>query len=170
MADTSATHESRAPAPPSDAEITSLLDSLGVSPGSNLIGALQDIQDRFGYLPPAALRELGRRLRIPLSRIWGVVSFYAQFYTEPRGRHTIRCCRGTACHVKGAGRVIDAVQRELGIEEGEMTPDLMFQLETVACLGTCFLAPAMMIDNQYFGKQTPQSVQSILRSFRAEHT
>jgi len=170
MTDTSATRQGRAPAPPSDAEIASLLDSLGVSPGSNLIGALQDIQDRFGYLPPAALRELGRRLRIPLSRIWGVVSFYAQFYTEPRGQHTIRCCRGTACHVKGAGRVIDSVQRELGIEEGEMTPDLMFQLETVACLGTCFLAPAMMIDNQYFGKLTPQGVQSILRSFRAEHT
>jgi len=170
MTDTSVTRQSRAPAPPSDAEITSLLDSLGISPGSNLIGVLQDVQDEFGYLPPAALQELGRRLRIPLSRIWGVVSFYAQFYTEPRGRHTIRVCRGTACHVKGAGRVIDAVQRELGVDDGATTPDLMFQLETVACLGTCFLAPAMMIDNQYFGQLTPQSVQSILRLFRAEHT
>ena len=170
MTDTSATRDASAPAPPSDAEIASLLDSLAVSPASNLIGLLQNIQDRFGYLPPPALADLSRRMRTPLSRIWGVVSFYAQFYTEPRGRHTIRCCRGTACHVKGAGRVIDAVQRELGIEEGEMTDDLLFQLETVACLGTCFLAPAMMIDNQYFGKLTPQGVQSVLRSFRAEHT
>ena len=157
-------------AEPSEADIASLLDSLGARPASNLIGLLQEVQERFGYLPPAALRGLSRRMRIPLSRIYGVVSFYAQFYTEPRGRHTICCCRGTACHVKGAGRVLDAVQRELGIEEGEMTPDRMFQLETVACLGTCFLAPAMMIDNQYFGRLTPQSVQSILRVFRAEHS
>ena len=169
MSDTSATQDKRAPAPPSEAEIASLLDSLGVSPDSNLIGVLQDVQDQFGYLPPAALGELSRRTRIPLSRIWGVVSFYAQFYTEPRGRHTIRCCRGTACHVKGAGRVIDAVQRELGIEEGEMTPDLMFQLETVACVGTCFLAPVMMIDSQYFGNLTPQRVQSILQDYRTQN-
>ena len=166
MADTSATQTSRAPAPPSDAEIASLLDSLGISPGSNLIGILQDVQDEFGYLPPVALGELARRLRIPLSRIWGVVSFYAQFYTEPRGRHTIRCCRGTACHVKGAGRILGAVQRELGIDEDEMTPDGLFQLETVACLGTCFLAPAMMIDGQYYGRLTPRRVQTILNSYR----
>ena len=168
MTDTAGTQQSSVPVPPSDAAIASLLDSLDISAESNLIGVLQAIQDRLGYLPPPALADLSRRMRIPLSRIWGVVSFYAQFYTEPRGRHTVRVCRGTACHVKGAGRVLDAVQRELDIEEGEMTPDLMFQLETVACLGTCFLAPAMMIDNQYFGKLTPQSVQSILRSFRAE--
>ncbi len=169
MTDTAGTQQSSVPVPPSDAAIASLLDSLDISAESNVIGVLQAIQDRLGYLPPPALADLSRRMRIPLSRIWGVVSFYAQFYTEPRGRHTVRVCRGTACHVKGAGRVLDAVQRELDIEEGEMTPDLMFQLETVACLGTCFLAPAMMIDNQYFGKLTPQSVQSILRSFRAEH-
>ena len=169
MSDTSATQDKSAPAPPSEAEIALLLDELALSPESNPIGVLQDVQDSFGYLPPAALRLISRRTRIPLSRIWGVVSFYAQFYTEPRGRHTIRCCRGTACHVKGAGRVLDAVQRELDIQDGEMTEDLMFQLETVACLGTCFLAPAMMIDNQYFGKLTPRHVQSILRSFRAEH-
>ena len=152
---------------PAEPEIASFLDELGVSPDSNLIGVLQQVQDRFGFLPAAALRRIGRRMRIPLSRIYGVVSFYAQFYTEPHGRHTVRCCRGTACHVKGAGRVLDAVQRELGIGEGETTPDLAFYLETVACLGTCFLAPAMMIDNLYFGRLTPQRVQSILRSYRA---
>ncbi|MFO8015167.1 MAG: NAD(P)H-dependent oxidoreductase subunit E [Phycisphaerae bacterium] len=156
-------------AEPSETEIESVLDSLDVSPASNLIGVLQDIQDRFGYLPPAALGDLSRRMRLPLSRIYGVVSFYAQFYTEPRGRHTIRCCRGTACHVKGAGRVLDAVQRELGIEEGEMTPDMMFQLETVACLGTCFLAPAMMIDHQYFGNLNPQRAQRILQDYRTRN-
>jgi len=169
MTDAPTTPGASTVAPPSEAEITSHLDSLAVSRASNLIGVLQAVQDRFGYLPPPALADLARRMRIPLSRIWGVVSFYAQFYTEPRGRHTIRCCRGTACHVKGAGRVLDAVRHDLGIDEGQMTPDGLFQLETVACLGTCFLAPAMMIDNQYFGKLTPQGVHTILETFRAEH-
>jgi NADH-quinone oxidoreductase subunit E len=153
---------------PAEADVKAFLDGLGLSPASNLIGALQRVQGRFGYLPAGSLKEMSRRMRIPLSRIYGVVSFYAQFYTTPHGKHTIRCCRGTACHVKGAGRVIDAIERELGVKDGETTPDLNFYLETVACLGTCFLAPAMMIDNLYFGSLTPQRVQSVLRSYRTE--
>jgi len=153
---------------PSDGEVSALLDALAVSPESNLIGVLQDVQERLGYLPASALEKISRRTKVPLSRIYGVVSFYAQFYTRPHGRHTIRTCRGTACHVKGARRVLEAVRRELGIDEGQTTGDLMFYLETVACLGTCFLAPAMMIDEQYYGKLTPHRVQSILRSYRAE--
>jgi len=150
---------------PPQEEIESLLDQAGVSRQSNLISILQEVQERFGYLPAAAIGEISRRMRIPLSRVYGVVSFYAQFYTHPRGKHTIRCCRGTACHVKGAQRVVDAVKQTLGIKEGENTPDMRFYLETVACLGTCFLAPAMMIDNQYFGKLTPQRVSSILKNY-----
>lgn len=153
---------------PSADEIGELLDQLHVSSGANLIGVLQEVQDRFGYLPAPALQEIGRRMRTPLSRVYGVVSFYAQFYTRPRGRHTIRCCRGTACHVKGAERVIDTAKRVLGIDEGQTTPDMLFYLETIACLGTCFLAPAMMIDSQYFGRLTPQRVQGIIRSYRAK--
>ncbi len=153
---------------PSEAEVVEALDSLVTRPEANLIGALQEIQEGFGYLPPSALERMSKRAKIPLSRIYGVVTFYAQFYTEPRGRHTVLCCRGTACHVKGAGRVLEAVQRELGVEEGESTPDLMFYLETVACLGTCFLAPVMMIDNEYYGMLTPQKVAAILQNFRAE--
>lgn len=155
---------------PSDADVEELLDELGVSPGANLIGVLQEIQHQFGYLPRAALARVSRRAKLPLSRIFGVVSFYAQFYTEPRGRHTIRCCRGTACHVKGAGRVLDAAKRELGIDEDHTTPDMLFHLETVACLGTCFLAPAMMINSTYYGMLTPQKVERILRSYRTEPT
>lgn len=151
---------------PSADEISAVLDELDVSPESNLIGLLQQVQDRLGYLPAPALQQISRRTRTPLSRIYGVVSFYAQFYTEPRGRHTIRCCRGTACHVKGAARVLDTVRRTLGIDEGQTTEDMMFYLETVACLGTCFLAPAMMIDNQYFGKLTPRRIENILKSYR----
>ncbi len=151
---------------PSNEEVTALLDQLTLTPEADLIGLLQKVQEEFGYLPASALEEISRRRRIPLSRIYGVVSFYAHFYTEPRGRHTIRCCRGTACHIKGARRVLDSVRRTLGIDEGQTTPDMMFYLETVACLGTCFLAPAMMIDNQYFGRLTPQRVQSIIKTIR----
>ncbi len=151
---------------PSETEVQALLAELRISPESNLIAVLQQVQARFGYLPPEALKEVSRQIKIPLSRIYGVVSFYAQFYTEPHGRHTIRCCRGTACHVKGGGRVLEAIEQELGISEDESTPDLMFYLETVACLGTCFLAPVMMIDNQYFGQLTPRRVKTILRSYQ----
>jgi len=151
---------------PGDGEIDALLDSLDLSHKADLINVLQQVQESFGYLPASALRRISRRTGIPLSRIYGVVSFYAQFYTSPHGRHTIRCCRGTACHVKGASRVIDHVRQVLGIDEGQTTDDMQFYLESVACLGTCFLAPAMMIDNQYFGKLTPQRVESILKSYR----
>jgi NADH-quinone oxidoreductase subunit E len=151
---------------PSEAEVQALLDALEVTPQSNLIGLLQDVQERFGYLPRSAIERIARRTKVPLSRIYGVVTFYAQFYTEPRGRHTIRCCRGTACHVRGAGRVLESLQRELGIDDGESTPDLFFCLETVACLGTCFLAPVMMIDDRYYGMLTPQKMAKILQSYR----
>ena len=142
------------------------------SPGTpatdqNLIGLLQQTQENFGYLPALALQEISRLTRTPLSRIYGVVSFYAQFYTTPRGRHTIRACRGTACHVRGGKKVIQAIRNILGIDDGQTTEDMMFSFETVACLGTCFLAPTMMIDNQYFGKLTPQRVESILKSYQA---
>ena len=153
---------------PSDRQIADALDELAVSPRANLITILPEVQERFGYLPAPALERIGQRMKIPLSRVYGVVSFYAQFYTEPHGRHTIRCCRGTACHVKGARRILDTIRRSLGIEEGQTTPDMQFYLESVACLGTCFLAPAMMIDNQYFGRLTPQRVVSVLKSFQAE--
>jgi len=148
-----------------DAGVLAAIDELGVSPDSNLIGILQSVQERFGYLPPSALREISSRIGIPLARVHGVVSFYAQFYTEPRGKHTVRCCRGTACHVRGAERLLGSLERILGVSEGETTPDMLFYLETVACLGTCFLAPAMMIDDQYFGKLTPQRAERILRSY-----
>ncbi len=154
-----------AAAEPSHDQIQALLDQLKPCPDGNLIGLLQQVQDHFGYLPAPALAQISRRIRIPLSRIYGVVSFYAQFYTAPRGRHTVRCCRGTACHVKGAGRILEAIKRTLDIDDAQSTSDLKFYLETVACLGTCFLAPVIMIDQQYFGKLTPGSVQTILQNY-----
>ena len=157
------------PAPttePSQDQIQNLFDQLNPSPESNLIGLLQQVQDHFGYLPAPALTQIARRTRTPLSRIYGVVSFYAQFYTSPRGRHTIRCCRGTACYVRRGKMVIDAIRNNLGIDEGQTTEDMMFTFETVACLGACALAPVVMVDSTYFGKATPQIIDKIIESFK----
>ena len=135
---------------------------------SDLIPILQETQEAYRYLPEAALQEISTVTKIPMGRIYGVVTFYAQFSLEPRARHTIRCCRGTACHVKGATSIIDAVQRELKITVGESTPDLIFYFETVACLGTCFLAPVMLIGNQYFGRLTPERAVRAVDAIRAQ--
>ena len=167
---TDMTEEQAAPAGldqgPPHGDIQTLLDQLDLGragPGCNLIGVLQDVQDCFGYLPPSALGEISRRTRIPLSRIYGVVSFYAQFHTEPRGRHTIRCCRGTACYVRGGKQVIQAIEQALGVEDGQTTEDMMFSFETVACLGACALAPVMVVDDTYCGKVEAQQVEKLLK-------
>ena len=167
MAETVTNQDAAAPAP-SEAEVTALFDELNVSPDSNLIGVLQQVQDSFGYLSPAALKEISRRTKIRLSRIYGVVTFYAQFYTEPRGRHTIRVCRGTACYVRGGRRVLNAVKTGLGIEEEETTEDMMFTLQTVACLGACALGPVMVVDSTYHGKMDPRKAVSVLQMYRDE--
>ena len=148
-----------------EADVPAVLDRLDVGVSSNLIAVLQSVQESLGYLPGEALQQISDRTGIPLSRVYGVVTFYAQFYTEPHGRHTIRCCNGTACHVKGAGNMLSTIERTLDISEGETTKDMKFYLETVACLGTCFLAPVIMIDDQYFGNLTTPKVTKILRNF-----
>lgn len=130
----------------------------------DLIPILQKIQDEYGYLPREVLAHVSKQTGIPTSRMYGVITFYAQFSLEPRGRHTVRCCSGTACHVRGSKNVREAVSKELGIEEGATTEDRSFTLETVACLGTCFLAPVMMVEEQYYGLLTPERATSVLRA------
>lgn len=154
----------------SDKEIQSFLEQQEMGADANLIGVLQETQKQFGYLPGKALDQIGRRMKIPLSRIYGVVSFYAQFYMSPRGRHTIRCCRGTACHVRGGNRIIDVIRKSLGINEGETTEDMMFTFETVGCLGACALAPVAMLDSTYIGKATSEGIESVLNNIRAEES
>jgi len=135
-----------------------------VAPG-DLIPLLQSIQSDYGYLPQEALEEISRITRIPTSRVYGVATFYAQFHLEPHGRHTIRCCRGTACHVRGADKVIDALKEKLRIEDGGTTEDMKFSLETVACLGTCFLAPVIMVDDDYYGHMRADRVEEVLEKY-----
>jgi NADH-quinone oxidoreductase subunit E len=133
---------------------------------TDLSPLLQEIQAGYGYLPPGVLLEMSRRTGIPASQIYGVATFYEQFHLQPHGRHTVRCCRGTACHVKGGHGMIQAVSRTLGIAEGQTTPDMRFTFETVACLGTCFLAPVVTVDNDYYGNMTSARVRAILDQYQ----
>jgi len=128
-----------------------------------LIPVLQEAQEIYGYLSEELLAAIGKHLHIPLSRIFGVVTFYAQFYMTPRGRYTVRVCRGTACHVRGGKYVLKAVQQALGIGEGETTPDFKFTFETVACLGACALSPVLLVNKNYYGKLTPAKVEQVLK-------
>lgn len=167
MAENMTNHDEAAQVPATaDAEV--VLDALDVSPASNLISVLQDVQDKLGYLPATTLEAICLRTRIPLSRVYGVVTFYTQFYTEPRGRHTVRVCRGTACYVRGGKTVLNSVKRELGIEDGETTEDMMFTLETVACLGACALAPLMVVDSTYHGKMDSRKALRTLMMCRKD--
>ncbi len=132
---------------------------------NDLVPILQQVQKAYGYLPKPILMAVSDRTGISASQIYGVATFYEQFYLEPHGRHTVRCCRGTACHVKGSTNIINAIQQTLGIEPNETTEDMRYTFETVACLGTCFLAPVMMINNDYYGHLNARKIKSILERY-----
>jgi NADH:ubiquinone oxidoreductase subunit E len=131
----------------------------------SLIPVLQEAQSLYGYLPEEVLRRISRELNVRMAKIYGVITFYAQFYMTPRGKHVIKSCQGTACHVRGAKGVLDSLCRELKVEPGGTTGDLTFSLETVACVGTCFLAPVIMIDKDYYGKLTPKRAVDALKKY-----
>ena len=133
-----------------------------------LIPVLQRAQEIYGYLPPEVLKEIAAGLGVPLSQVYGVVTFYSQFYLQRRGRHVIRMCDGTACHVRGAAKVIDALQKELGIGPGETTPDYEFSFEVVYCLGSCGLSPVAVVDEQVVGRLVPEKMVQIIRDLRKE--
>jgi len=130
-----------------------------------LIPLLQEIQETFGYIPPESIEPIAEVLKIFPSQVQGVISFYSGLSLKPKGKNVIRLCRGTACHVKGARSVLRLMKRELGLEEGETSADYQFTLETVACLGACFLAPALMVNRNYFGRLSPTKVNTILGQY-----
>ena len=143
-------------------ELTEILDTYGGNQ-DELISLLQDVQDKFGYLPKEAMFEISKFLGVPESRVYAVASFYAQFRFTPMGKNTIMVCRGTACHVQGAPRILDEFKRELGIDEGETTEDLEYTLETAACLGCCALAPCAMINDEVAANLTPKKVKTLFQ-------
>lgn len=146
-----------------------ILSSIPEASGNDLIPILQEIQNRYGYLPREVLVEMSRRTGIALSDIYGVATFYEQFHLKRRGRHIVRCCRGTACHVKGGDEVINTIQRAIGIKDGETTDDYAFTFETVACLGACALAPLMVVDDVYYGKMNPNKARKVFDGLRAAY-
>ena len=128
---------------------------------SDLISILQEVQEKFGYLPGEALREVAKFLWLPESSVFGVVTFYAQFKLTPVGKRIVKVCRGTACHVRGAPRIHDEVEKKLGIKPGETTDDCEYTLETVACIGACALAPTMVIGKETYGQMTIKKVGEV---------
>ena len=133
---------------------------------SALIAILQEIEELYGYLPAWALKHVSEKLNVPLIQVYGVASFYNAFHLTPRGKHLIRVCLGTACHVRGGQRVIEELERKLNIGIGETTKDLNFTLERVNCLGCCALGPIVMIDEDYYGHMSPAKVASLIKRFQ----
>jgi NADH:ubiquinone oxidoreductase subunit E len=132
-----------------------------------LVEVLQDVQEAFGYVPQEAMTVVARELGVPLIEVSRVAHFYKAFSLKPRGKHVVTVCTGTACHVRGAPRMLDQVKGELGIEPGETTEDRMFTLERVNCLGACALGPVVVLDGQYHPKMTPNKLRELLESVYA---
>jgi len=133
-----------------------------------LIPLLQDVQAIYGYVPKEAVELISKELSIFPVEIYGVLTFYTQFYLTPRGKHTIKVCQGTACHVMGGGEILDYLSDTLRIREGETTADGIFSLERVACLGCCGMAPVIMIDDNFYGKCTIKKMDDILNNYQRE--
>ena len=131
-----------------------------------LIGILQDIQSRMNYLPRKALQYVSKCLEIPLSEIYEVATFYKAFHLEPRGKHTIQVCLGTACHVRGSQRILNYLETLLDVKAGGTTKDLSFTLETVNCVGACALGPLLVIDRKYYGKMETGKIESLLKKYQ----
>ncbi len=130
-----------------------------------LIPVLQKVQEELGYLPEEAVSEIAYFLGVSESEVYGVASFYAQFRFIRQGEHTIKVCQGTACHVRGGPRILEAVERELGIQSGETTEDYKFSLARVACFGSCALAPVLVVDKTVYGRMTTAKARKILAEY-----
>jgi NADH-quinone oxidoreductase subunit E len=146
-------------------EIEAIIERYGAQ-RRHVISILQDIQAQFHYLPKDALMEVAARVRIPLIELYSIATFYNCFSLLPRGEHIIKVCLGTACHLKGGTRLVEALERELGVREGEMTPDGRFSFETVRCVGACALAPLVLIDERYYPKMTQRKMTQVLARLR----
>jgi NADH-quinone oxidoreductase subunit E len=147
-----------------NAKIDNIIDKYP-SDASSLIQVLLEIQSEHHWLPKEALERVSEKLNVPLNRIQHIITFYKAFSVVPKGRHEIHVCTGTACHVRGAQRVLDTVQDLIGLKPGETDQDLKFTLETVNCVGCCALGPVMVIDGEYHGKMAPAKSEDVLKNY-----
>ncbi len=134
---------------------------------SELITILHKVQEHFGYLPAEVQQCIAQELNIPTSKVFGVVTFYSLFTMEPKGKHPISVCTGTACYVRGADGVLDELSRQLGIKVGETTSDGMFSLDCLRCVGACGLAPVVMVGQKIFPRVTPQDISEIIAGYES---
>lgn len=149
------------------AAIDHVLDDYRDTEGA-LIPVLQAAQAIYGYLPAQAMEKIADVLRVPISQIFGVVTFYSQFRLKPRGKHIIRLCQGTACHVRGAGAILNTLEDQLNINAGDTTKDGQFTLETVACVGACSLGPVVMVDDETHGRLSSDQMPDILAPYMVD--
>lgn len=149
-------------------EASKIVDELRGKNGKLLISLLEDIQDRYRYLPESVLREVSRKLDIPLRDVYGVATFYSAFSLIPKGEHIVTVCLGTACHVRGGTRIVEALSDELGIQPGQTTPDKKFSLEAVNCLGCCAIGPIILMDGVYHGEMSPQKAIKLVKTLATE--
>jgi NADH:ubiquinone oxidoreductase subunit E len=147
---------------PADREIQDILSGYERS-RENLIPILQDVQERMSYLAPEAVRRVAEFLGLSENDVYGVATFYAQFRFHPPGKHHIKVCQGTACHVRGSGLIMEAISRNIGIAPGETSPDQEFSLERVACFGSCALAPVVVVDNKVYGRMTSKKTEKLIK-------
>lgn len=142
-----------------------IIDSYKKKKGA-LVNILQDIQAEYNFLPKEILTFLTERLDVPLSKIYSVATFYTAFSLKPKGKHQIKACLGTACFVKGGRKILETIERDLGIKPGETSRDLKFSLETVRCLGCCGLSPVVMIDGKIYGHMNQEKASKVLKRYR----
>lgn len=133
-----------------------------------LIPVLHEVQELYGYLPLNAQKKISEGLGVPLSEIYGVITFYTQFSLEPKGKYNIQVCLGTACYVKGANLILDKLQEKLGINVGECTEDGLFYLEACRCIGACGLAPVITINDDVHGRLKPEDIEGIIEKYRKQ--
>ena len=145
-------------------KVDDIIEQYEVAPHS-LIAVLQDVQDEWHYLPREALEHVGQRLEVPISQVFRVATFYSAFTLQPRGRHLVSVCTGTACHVRGSGILLERLQHILQIATGQTPEDKQFSLEAVHCMGCCALAPAVRIDDKVFGQVTMGEAEKLLKEY-----
>jgi NADH-quinone oxidoreductase subunit E len=148
-----------------DEKLERILEKYKDTPGM-VMSVLEEVQEVYGYLPREILVQVSEQIGVHLSRLFSLATFYSAFTLKPRGEHTVHVCLGTACHVRGAPKIVDELSRELGVEPSDTTDDMKFTLETVRCIGCCSLAPVMMVDKDIYGYTAMNKVQNILVKYK----
>ena len=133
---------------------------------SNLIQILNEVQEHYGYIPKSAQVEISEYLGLPMAEVYGVITFYSRFTLKPKGKYNISVCLGTACFVKGSEKILDRVKEKLGIDVGETTPDGKFSIEATRCIGACGLAPVFTVNDEVYGKATPEMIDKVIEEYK----